>query len=90
GLKSTPQIIIDNDRHCILVTNELNCEQFYLMPQSASNKPFECTICKKKRYKSSAGLSRHENSKHNDYNTPPIQHYVLPENAINEWKKMLV
>ncbi|CAG8734506.1 16401_t:CDS:2, partial [Dentiscutata heterogama] len=36
------------------------------------------------------GLSRHENAKHNDYNTPPIQHYMLPENAINEWKKMLV
>ncbi|CAG8837234.1 15747_t:CDS:2, partial [Racocetra persica] len=36
------------------------------------------------------GLSRHKNSKHNDYNTPSIQHYVLPENAINEWKKMLV
>ncbi|CAG8625911.1 7515_t:CDS:2 [Gigaspora margarita] len=33
---------------------------------------------------------RHENAKHNDCNTPPIQQYILPENAINEWKKMLV
>ncbi|CAG8806399.1 26564_t:CDS:2, partial [Dentiscutata erythropus] len=59
------------------------------MPRLTSNKPFECTICKKKWYKSSAGLSRYENAKHNDYKTPPIQQYILPENAINKWKKML-
>ncbi|RIB24881.1 hypothetical protein C2G38_2167348 [Gigaspora rosea] len=58
------------------------------MPQSKYKKPFECTICKKKHYKSAAGLSRHENAKHNNYNIPPIQPYILPESAINEWKKI--
>src|SRR6185437_6261533 len=39
---------------------------------------------------SAAGLSRHENAKHSNYNIPPIQSYILPESAINEWKEMLV
>ncbi|CAG8853761.1 43677_t:CDS:1, partial [Gigaspora margarita] len=45
---------------------------------------------KKKRYKSAAGLSRHENTKHSNYNISPVQHYTLPENAVKEWKEMLV
>ncbi|CAG8847146.1 31380_t:CDS:1, partial [Racocetra persica] len=36
------------------------------------------------------GLSRHENAKHGNYNIPPIQCYILPENTITEWKEMLV
>ncbi|CAG8800033.1 712_t:CDS:1, partial [Racocetra fulgida] len=52
--------------------------------------PFEYTICKKKWYKSAAGLSQHENTKHSNYNIPPIQHYTLPKNAIDEWKEMLI
>ncbi|CAG8780417.1 17943_t:CDS:1, partial [Racocetra fulgida] len=35
-------------------------------------------------------LSQHENAKHSNYNIPPIQSYILPENSINEWKEMLV
>ncbi|KAF0478866.1 hypothetical protein F8M41_023929 [Gigaspora margarita] len=54
------------------------------------NKPFEYTICKKKWYKSAAGLLRHENAKHSNYNISPVQHYTLPENAVKEWKEMLV
>ncbi|CAG8830143.1 2357_t:CDS:2, partial [Gigaspora margarita] len=37
-----------------------------------------------------SGLSQHENGKYNNYNIPPIQSYILPESAINEWKEMLV
>ncbi|RIB21711.1 hypothetical protein C2G38_2175822 [Gigaspora rosea] len=58
------------------------------MPRSKYKNPFECTICKKKKwYKSVAGLSQHKNAKHSNYNIPPIQFYILLENAINEWKE---
>ncbi|CAG8735610.1 36436_t:CDS:2 [Gigaspora margarita] len=33
--------------------------------------------------------SQHKNAKHSNYNIPPIQSYILPKNAINEWKEML-
>ena len=57
------------------------------MPQSKYMKPFECTICKKKRYKSAVGLSRHKNAKHSNYNIPSIQSYICQKVLLMNEKK---
>src|SRR4051794_10034592 len=55
-----------------------------------SIKPYQCTLCQVKRFKSIRGLFQHENLVHSDYKLPPSNLPCLPPDAIQNFREMLV
>src|SRR6185369_9493981 len=53
-------------------------------------KPYQCTLCQVKHFKSIRGLSRHESLVHSNYKLPPSNLPYLPPDAIQKFREMLV